>query len=329
MIENMINEYGAYFELSGLIKGKEYHDKNDVIKINTTRNAILYCIQQRNYRGIYLPYYNCSVVRDKIAEFGINIKYYHIDENFYPIINPQDCLENYGFLYIDYFAINYNNVLKVVKNFKNLIIDNSQAFFAERVDNIDTVYSPRKFFGVTDGAYLYTDVKIKDQILDQDCSFNRYESLFKKLEKGSNEGYALRNKNEEEIGKTKIKLMSKTTEYLLGCIDYQQNAKINIENFNYIHDKFKKLNTITINTEYMQQYKSVPMVYPLVVKKEIRKDLLKEKIYTGQWWDYLLNETKDDSFEYYMSKYLLPIPIDYRYSLNDMEKIEKLINKYL
>ena len=64
----------------------------------------------------------------------------------------------------------------------------------------------------------------------------------------------------------------------------------------------------------------VPMVYPLVVEDFDLVDKLKEKqIYTGRWWKHVLREVPDDTFEARMSKFLVPVPIDQRYSKEELE----------
>lgn len=39
-----MNEYGAYFELSGLLNNEEYHNNKNgfLLKLNNVRNAIVY-----------------------------------------------------------------------------------------------------------------------------------------------------------------------------------------------------------------------------------------------------------------------------------------------
>ena len=44
---------------------------------------------------------------------------------------------------------------------KNVIIDNVQAYFQRPIEGFDTLYSCRKYFGVPDGAVLYTDLEIE------------------------------------------------------------------------------------------------------------------------------------------------------------------------
>jgi len=325
-----MKDLGGYFELSGLISGKEFH-KNADFRFNTVTNSIIFCIKNRRYNGIYLPYYNCEVVRKKILNSGIAIKYYYIDENFYPIIDKNKIEKNFAFLYVDYFGINYINSKKICNNFDNVIIDNSQAFFSKRISKIDTIYSPRKFFCVTDGSYVYSDIRDNDLCHDLsiDKSCHRYESVFKRLDIDGNNAYDIHKKNEKEIENDNIMLMSKSTQYLLYCIDYKKNSQQNLENFLFLHSKLKHYNKININIENFKKNKITPMIYPFVIEKDIRNNLIENKIYVSNWWKYLLNEVNINSFEYKLSKYLLPLPIDYRYKIQDMDFIIKNIKSFL
>lgn len=316
-----MNEFGGYYELSGLISQKQYHEKANY-KLNSVTNAIIFCLKNRQYDGVYLPYYNCEVVRRKLLKHNIKLKFYHIDENFYPKIKNNQIELNYGFLYIDYFGINYGNSLRVAEEFGNLILDNSQAFFSPRIKNIDTIYSPRKFFCVTDGAYLYSDVKNSYfNNIDFDKSHNRYSSILKKYELNSNLAYGLHKANELEIEMSNVLFMSKSTEYLLSCIDYKKNSQKNLDNFLYIHKKLSKINHIKINIDELLVKKMIPMIYPLLNEKNIKQQLVDKKIYVSSWWNYLLSEVDIYSFEFMLSKNLNPLPIDYRYNKSDLNYI--------
>jgi len=324
-----VRDLGGYFELSGLISGEEFH-KNANFRFNTVTNSIIFCIKNRGYNGIYLPYYNCEVVRKKILNAGIPVKYYYIDENFYPIVDNDKIETQFGFLYVDYFGINYLNSKKICDNFDNVIIDNSQAFFSKRISQIDTIYSPRKFFCVTDGAYVYSD--IKNSLFDNiktDKSYHRYTSAFKRLEEDGNGAYDIYKHNEKEIEEQNIITMSKSTQYLLHCIDYKKNSQQNLENFLFLHSKLKYYNKIHIDIDNFTKNEIIPMVYPFVIEKDVRNNLIENKIYVANWWKYLLNEVTINSFEYKLSKYLLPLPIDYRYQMQDMNFIVKNIEKFL
>lgn len=70
----------------------------------------------------------------------------------------------------------------------------------------------------------------------------------------------------------------------------------------------------------------VPMVYPLLVEDDGLLDkLLQNKHFQGHWWSYLLDEVEKDSFEYWMSRYVIPITIDQRYGEEELRYIRGLI----
>lgn len=70
----------------------------------------------------------------------------------------------------------------------------------------------------------------------------------------------------------------------------------------------------------------VPMVYPLLIEDDRLLDkLLKNKHFQGHWWNYLLGEISEDTIEYWISRYVIPITIDQRYGKTELEYIRKII----
>lgn len=308
---------GGFFELE-LRKGKEYH--NNAIKLNTGRNAFEYILKVNNYKKVYLPYYTCSVMLEPIKKLFLEYSYYHIDQNFLPLFNWSDIKEDEVFVYTNYFGICDNIVFKVSKNCKNLIIDNAQAFYSKPINGIDTFYSPRKFFGVPDGAYLYCN-KLLNEYLEQDESLNRMGHLIGRIDKSAEEYYEEFLNNENLLSHQPIKRMSKLTISLMRNIDYNKVKNKRKENFEFIHKRIGKLNELKIELEE----DSVPMVYPFLISngKQIREKLIKNKIYIATYWPNLISELKNDTLEFYLASNLLPLPIDQRY---DIRQLNKLIN---
>lgn len=69
--------------------------------------------------------------------------------------------------------------------------------YDDPISGIDTLYTCRKYFGVPDGGYLYTN-RHSDIILEQDESYNRMEFLMGRFEKSANEFYNDYRNNEEK-----------------------------------------------------------------------------------------------------------------------------------
>ena len=73
-------------------------------------------------------------------------------------------------------------------------------------------------------------------------------------------------------------------------------------------------------------------MYPLWIEKgrEVRKELQKEKIYIPTLWPDVFQHCPEDSLEYQMAADILPLPVDQRYGIREMqylvEEIEKCID---
>ena len=176
---------GGYFELE-LRKGEHYH--KDAIRLNTARNCFEYVLRSRQYTQVYVPYYTCEVLLEPIKKLGVNYKFYSINEQFEPISFPSLDADT-AFLYTNYYGMKQKCVERLSEKYgSQLIVDNAQAFYSEPMQRIDTFYSARKFFGVSDGAYLYTGKRL-EQNLYQDVSYKRMSHLLKRIDLGAELGY--------------------------------------------------------------------------------------------------------------------------------------------
>ena len=64
------------------------------------------------------------------------------------------------------------------------------------------------------------------------------------------------------------------------------------------------------------------MVYPYLTDREgLRDHLIKEKIYVARYWPNVLEWTTADSLEWYLTRQMIPLPIDQRYGKNEMNRI--------
>jgi hypothetical protein len=312
-----MKEIGGYFGLE-LRKGKEFHE--NAISLNTGRNCLEYILRARGYKKIYLPYFTCDVILEPILKLGLTYEFYSIDEQLNPVF-AKELYNDEVFLYTNYFGIKTTKVRDLGMSVKNLIIDNTQAFFTEPINNIDTFYSARKFFGVTDGAYLYTNVVLPNKF-EQDISYNRFGHLLKRIDLEATEGYTDFKENDFNLINQPIKQMSKLTKAILSSIDYDKTRTIRKRNFEYFHSIFNAENklSIDINSE------DVPMIYPLwLTKAGLKENLLKNNIFIATYWPNVLDWCDKEDFEYQLTTEIVPLPIDQRYGIEDMNIILDLI----
>ena len=314
-----MNPIGGYFELE-LRKGEEYH--KNALRLNTGRNALELILKVKRYRKVFIPYFSCEVILEPFNKLKIDYEFYSIDENLEPIFNYDQLKGNEGFLYINYFGLKDSFISTITLSSKNLIIDNSQAFYSLPRSGISTFYSCRKFFGVPDGAYLYLE-GISELDLPLDYSSKRFKHLFKRIEFGPEAGYDDYKANENSLRGQPIKIMSSLTQALLCNIDYDKVVRSRKQNFLFFHEHLKDSNELKLpeNEDF------VPMVFPYLTAngKSLKQRLMREGIFIATYWPNVIHYTKKGSFEYYLTEQNVCLPLDQRYGIKEMNNIIKIL----
>ena len=113
--------------------------------------------------------------------------------------------------------------------------------------------------------------------------------------------------------------MSRLTKHLFSSISHKEIKKKRIENFQCLSQSLSHLNLLVLpNIEDV----SCPMVYPLLINDDsLREKLIKNNIFVATYWPNIFNWCNTSQMEYKLSKYILPIPIDQRYNIEDMNRI--------
>lgn len=312
---------GGYIELQ-LPEGREHYPS--FIKLNTGRNAFEYLLRIKKYSLVYLPYFTCEVMLEPLRTLSIPYRFYRINQDLEPQI---DFLmeENACLLYTNYFGIKQDTVKRLAREVKNLIVDNAQAFFCPPAEGIDTFYSCRKFFGVPDGAYLYTESNTRLS-LESDISVYRFSHLIKSIDLSIETGYHDYLKNNVVLGNNPIKKMSVLSQRILSGVDYEDCRCIRNANFQHLHQSLSAVNKLNIDLRNIDG----PMVYPLLIDQSgARKALIARKIFVATYWPNVLEWASEDLFEHYLSKHLLPLPVDHRYRTKDMDHMLEVLGSLL
>lgn len=305
-----MKEIGGYIEID-TYTGEMLHDEG--IKLNCGRNALAYIIKAKNIKKLWMPKFMCDSCDKVLSDNQVDVEYYSIGIDFKPVIKEWD-----GWLYVvNYYGQLSNKYLTSLGD--RIIVDNAQAYFQEPISGVDTLYTCRKFFGVADGAILYTDKFIK--VEEQDESFGRMHFLLGRYERSASEFYAEYVENNHLFKNEPIKRMSKLTENLLHGIDYEMVRKKRTQNFAYLKEKLHSLNKLNL---------VVPdgaFMYPLYIKNgaEVRKQLQAKKIFIPTLWPAVFNLCEETELEYDMARNILPIPVDQRYGIEDMKYIAREI----
>ena len=126
----MKKEIGGYLELEEST-GQGYYP--GLLGVNLGRTALLWLMEARNCKKIYLPTYLCDSVTGACEKTEAEIEFYHMDEKLRPLL-PEKKLPEGEYLYL----VNYYGQLKDdrIREYKeiygNIIVDHTHAFFRNR-----------------------------------------------------------------------------------------------------------------------------------------------------------------------------------------------------
>ena len=140
---------------------------------------------------------------------------------------------------------------------------------------------------------------------------------------GAEAGYAdFREQSHLLVGQP-IKRMSKLTERLMQSIDYGWVAKRRRANYNHLLESLKDSNLLQISLDN----DTVPMVYPyLMTRERLRDNLIRNKIFVACYWPNVSEWADENSLEKRLVQQMVPIPVDQRYDILELEYIIRTIN---
>ena len=315
-----VKEIGGYFGLEKLISNEYYPD---LAAVNNARCALLYIIKARNYNKVYLPYFLCDSVRLVLEREKIPFEEYRIDKTFLPLLEIKTKPEEVVYIVNYYGLISEKQLISLKNRYGNIVVDNAQAFFARPVKGIDTLYSCRKFFGVPDGGYAYTDAEV-DEDIPVDVSMKRMKHILGRYEGNSaSDYYDDFNNNDESFKEIELRLMSKLTHNILGAIDYQAAKQRREDNFLRLSEALGEKNRLKLKCP------PGPYAYPFYIQNGmgVKKQLAKRKIYVATLWPNVLGTGLDIETDF--TENILPLPCDQRYSEEDMQRIVDAIRELI
>jgi len=319
---------GGYFSLE-LNDAIERHAQ--ALHLNAGRYALEYILKARGYRKVYLPYFICDSVLQPITRLGVEYEFYHINEQLEPAIqlNPKD---DEAVLYVNYFGLKNRFASTFCFRYHHAILDHTQAFYSAPVSSCedkdiqcDTFYSCRKYFGVPDGAYLYTDCLLNEE-LPQDESYERMTFLTKRIDRSPQEGYADFHANDKHLSNVGLRRMSKLTQAMMSGIDYTAKANRRLRNFHLLDQSLRYSN----HFKWELESDTVPLVYPYLVENgaTMRQHLIDNQIFCARYWPNVLEWCKRGDWEYHLTENLVCIPVDQRYGDDEMKQILDTIKNF-
>ena len=296
---------------------------SDGVLLNSGRHSLEYILRSLGeIERLWIPYYTCNVVLQPIERLNVPYSFYHINQDF-SLADEIILKEGEYLIYTNYFGVMDEYCGRLANIYgKQLILDNAQAFFASHIEGINTFYSPRKFVGIPDGGIAYVNCPLSVD-LPKDHSYDRCSHLLKRHELLPMEGYNDFKECSHKIACSPMSEMSSLTSKMLSSLDYEVIMKKRIANFTFLHDNLKQFNKLEIPA--IDSF-VCPMVYPFMSDDEsIRARLIENKVFVALYWPNVLERCKEGDLEYKFAKQIIPLPIDQRYGVEDMERIIEVI----
>lgn len=318
----MKKEIGGYFELEEMA-GEEYYP--NLYKVNLGRTALLWLLETRQYKKIYLPVFLCRSVIDICVEHDIEVEFYHLDADLNILLEErklpaEECL----YLVSYYGQLTDEKILYCQKVYGNVIVDHTHAFFQKPLPGVDTLYSCRKFLGVSDGAYLSTDASLHPEKKPLDHSMGRLEHILGRYEYDAGTFYQKMLDNAADYHEMEIRRMSRLTGNLLRSMDYPYIKAKREENYHLLTE------LLPSESIFNQVIPEGPFAYPYYHEDglALRKWLAGRKIFVPTYWRNIIDHFDEDTMEYDWAANVLPLPCDQRYGEEEMRYIADSIREW-
>jgi hypothetical protein len=311
---------GGYFALELPLNSGEYH--RTALRFQSARAAFLALLREGRPSTVWMPWYICECTTEPLAMCGIPVRRYALDKDLRILSaepEPNDWL-----LYVNYFGLCGRHAAETLERFdrNRVIIDSTQAFFAEPADCLATIYSPRKFFGVPDGGYLVTNLNVREPDEIDNGSIGRSQHLFQRLGDAPEPGYADFVTAEASLSKQEPKRMSLFTQTLLSRIQYAEIRAQRVANFTYLHERLVEKNSFPI----FLSNNDVPLCYPYFGDNSfLRYELRSHRIYTPVYWPELAQSTVVPDFEAKLAQQTVFLPCDQRMKIQQLETMLSFI----
>lgn len=312
--------------------------------------AVLHQIKNIRKKNCYLPAYLCHSIIQSFREMGLDVKFYNHER---PLSqNIDENIRDSVILIIDYFGTEFfrtQKIIKLLEQGNSVIIDTTHPILNERRRDLcheDPYYiaSLRKAFPIPHGAVIFYSHNNLE--LDLGCSIDYMSMLdamiLKRfcLEKTVEpldilnpdlKKFFLSLYTEYEECKDKEDIHS--SEILLISLMILSNLRFNTlgrryQNIATIYERVYNHEILLFGIEEIRSPFKLPHILQNDEKRDKLKDLLlKNHIYPPLHCKIRGIIPEKSGYEHQLSSKILSIPIDQRYSIEDMASIADVLNE--
>lgn len=316
-----MEDIGCHFKFEK-IYGNSYHETK--LLMSSGRNCLRYILRERKIKKIMLPYLLCESLEEVARKEGIEVIPYHIDKRLMPQISDLGILNEETYLYfVNYYGLLKNEINEIIKKFKYVIIDNTHDFFNKTPYNADVIYNFRKYFGVPDGACIVSPDLEYNKKYKRGMSLDKIREMVLRDETGEYFHYQTFHDADKYFANEDLCYMSNFTENYLQAIDYNKVMQQRLKNYMLLAQELNQVNKLNLRNQ------KLTYMYPFLYEDgiQLRKYLLDNKIYSLLLWP-TVEWNGANKFEKERAYQTLMLPIDQRYTEDEMYYISDMIKKY-
>lgn len=364
-MKNFSVEIGSVFPLESLdIDTSTKLKKSDLLSLlNLQENTLFLSLGREGFNiiaknhpennKVLLPNYTCQTVCDPFVQLGWDIDTYYIDiELKINIPSLKDKIDKFNpgvVVFHPYYGTNFTNEeIEIIADIKNKgiivaidytqsIYTNEHLFFADYV-----IGSLRKWFDCPDGGFIYSnyhDISTYSNLPENKSFFiTQADSMYLrgcyfKTDNQSLKDISIRlNKQAVCDAENNIKPHS-ISEFGMNRLlnaDIENYRQIRFFNYKYLYNNLLQNEQIKFVYNDLTEIISSPLYFPIYCKDRhnLQKQLVKNKVYAPILWEVPVYYKDLDSNSKYIYDHILVIPIDQRYSTEEMGKICDIINTF-
>jgi len=336
-------EIGGFFEFTEL---DCHQDKNSVLNYLLAQNrsprpvfyrdgrqaikSVLLNIVDLHKKICLLPSYLCRSIKQPFEELGLNTRYYGHQPGLKPVMGSQ--IKDALMYIIDYFgveAISNDEILELTEN-NIVILDITHSIFDEKRlklkhENLYSIASLRKSFPIPDGSIIYHSNSNLEAIEDTSEGYEKMlEAMFQKkyyicdhyADKKLKQYFLTLYSDYEDLKSSTIKLehLPEISQHIMKHIAIDQILGRRKSNLQYIYRNIDQKRML-FGLDQIQSPFCVPIIFDTEhEREECKRKLIGNNVFPPVHWELPNDVPRSFAYEHLLSRRILSIPIDQRYS---------------
>lgn len=301
---------GGFFELELPHGGASPHP--DALALSTGRACLMVLLKELKPKLVHLPVYTCAPTLEPFTLLDVRTSLYAINSRLEPTALPELGDGEY-FLWTNYFGLCDDTTHELKRRYRErLIIDDTHAFFHGPHEGCWSFTSARKYFGVPDGAYLFSPYPLHVDA----PRFEGASLLHNALRSMGRQQEAFRAYQEYEARLTaEVFRISAISEGLLRGVDLEKVQLRRRRNYQFLTAQLREANAL-----HRPMGDTVPFCYPFLPKRTVHRErLYAEGFFIPRYWPELaIKDLSGYPAEKQLAEEVLPLPVDHRYTEADL-----------